>query len=235
MKVLAQDGVLSRNFGDGVGVDDVDSRGKSLPEGDLNTGGASFEVEVLVAECCRAADVVDRDDDDGEIEVVFGAIGNLNGAIDSVAVDQWRTKPVEQERGGDQRAERFVDAVRGTAGIFDRDGRSKSARLGGAAGKKSFHSENNPYRKIAGGNAPVVGRNASGGMQRDVDLDTGVERGQTVFHNDERGHGLGGNERAKAERRDSQEPKRLCQDIPHVILLPLGLILRWTQRKRTAR
>ena len=59
LKVLAQDGVLSRNFGDGIGVDDVHSRGKCLPEGNLNTGSTSFEVEVLVTECGRAADVVD--------------------------------------------------------------------------------------------------------------------------------------------------------------------------------
>jgi hypothetical protein len=235
LKALTQEGVPGRDFGDGLGVDDVVSGRKSLSKRNLHIGGAGFEVEVLVAECGGAANSVDSDDDDREIEVLFGAIRNLDRAVDAVAVDQWRTKPVEQEGGGDQRAECFVDAVRRAAGIFDRDGESEGAGLCGTADQESFRSENNAFWKITVGDAPVIGWDASGGMQRDVDVDSGVEGGQIFVHDGERRWGLRGRETAQAERGDSQEPKGSGQDDPHFIPFPVGLILRRTQRKRTAR
>ena len=45
-------------------------------------------------------------------------------------------------------------------------------------------------RKIAGGGAPVIGRGTSGGVKRDVELDSGVERREIVLHDGERRRAL---------------------------------------------
>ena len=215
MQALTEDGVLGLDFSDGVGVDDVGPGGKSFSEGNLSVGGAGFEIEVLVAEGSRATDGVYGYDDDGEIEIVLGTIRDLNGAVDAVAVDHWETEPVEQECGADQGAETFADGVRGMAGIFDRDRERERARFGGAAGQESLWRENNSLRRIVRRGAPEIGRNASSGVEGDVNVNSGRERGQIVVQNGEWLRSLGGEEAAQTEHRDSQNANGLSQDDPY--------------------
>ena len=45
----------------------------------------------------------DRDDDNGQVKFVFGAIGNLNRAVDPVVVNLGRIELLKLERANDSR------------------------------------------------------------------------------------------------------------------------------------
>ena len=96
LQSLAKDGAPGGNFGNGVSVDYIAAVGQRVTKRNFNAVRAGFQGETFVADCGRSSVVGDGYDDDGEVEGFFGAVRNLNRAVDSVVVDFWRLKPFEQ-------------------------------------------------------------------------------------------------------------------------------------------
>src|ERR1700687_6026410 len=104
---------------------------------------------MLVADRRRSPVVGNGYDDDGQIEVVLGTVGEQDGAVNPVVADLRRLKPLDQQRSGDHDLEILANRVRGMAGIFEFQGKDGSSRHSGASSQQAFRGERDSLGKIA--------------------------------------------------------------------------------------
>src|SRR5580765_7232811 len=100
----------------------VRTAGQGFSKGNLEIRGARSKREVLVPEGRCPADFVDGYDDERKIEVVSRAIGNLNCAINTVAVNLRRAKPFQHQASRHHGLKLFADTVSRTGGVLNGHG-----------------------------------------------------------------------------------------------------------------
>ena len=163
---------------------DVSAVRQSLSERNLEVCGARFEREALIPESRRPAIFGNGHDNEREVEVVFGAVGQLNHAIHTVAAHPRRTKPFEHQARRNFRLKLFADSILGR--VFHRYREGNAPRLRCSPRQEALRHKRDPLRQVARCHTPPVRRNAAASVQRNMDFHASVERRQSVLHNDQR-------------------------------------------------
>src|SRR5581483_1662251 len=84
------------HFGHYVDMHFVTAHGKVLSKRDLQASSVLLKNEVLISQGGRTANLVDCYRDFGEIKIVFGAIGYLDPAFDTLSVHHGILDPLSK-------------------------------------------------------------------------------------------------------------------------------------------